>query len=101
MENEEILKGETKIPIVFTGELVGGKGSDFPPIQFYLFNNKEEDYNNWKAVWTQELEINTQDENYEFEVKENLDLSPGLYYFLFEDVDENEFLKIGKFSVVE
>lgn len=82
--------------INFTGVLDTDEALANIAVRLLLFDNKKETYENWQPVWEQEVDLKEVDGKFQFSIIENLKLKPGLYYYIFEDVNEEMYLKIGK-----
>ena len=89
---------------VFTFQLIGNYAPESEQleeiIQFYLFSNKKEDYEEFRPLESVELSFvkDATQNHYTFQWQKTLTLQPGLYYFLIEG-EESGLLYVGKFEL--
>lgn len=82
----------------FSGSLENPENvNPLPLFTFYLFSNKEVDYEEFMPLETRELSI----ENLQFDFSFSKEVEPGLYYYLIEDSDSGKIYKVGKVRVEE
>ncbi len=68
-------------------------------VNVLIFSNKKEDYENSRPEWTHRPAFSNVNGRFEFDVAENVALHPGLCYYLVEQRESGEVLKVGKFIV--
>lgn len=97
----EISHATTGIELPFSGRIETDNNSTEPTIRLYIFDNKEANYKNFKPVWKKDLALEKVEGGFQFSVKDKIIVDPGLYYVIFEDVEEVENLWIGKLIIVQ
>ena len=68
-------------------------------LRILLFTNKQADYEQWQAVWESPISLQRENEDWQFDISALLNLEPGLYYYLFENIEEEAIVKAGKVEV--
>lgn len=72
-------------------------GRDIPnALTFEIWNNQESDFENDNFQLRESLKVA---ENGAITLKTDLELAPGLYYYVFSLLQTEEVIKVGKFSV--
>ena len=82
--------------ILFSGQLETDYALDELDLRLLIFTNKVADYQNFEPI--EEKAILFKDD-FSFELNAIQSLSQGLYYFIIEDLNEETFLKVGKFEI--
>lgn len=68
--------------------------------KLHLFSNKKADFENFQTLSTFGLPLEVQTDNtYQFELQQTLNLPPGLYYYIIEDLAEEKIYFVEKFEV--
>lgn len=78
------------------------EGSDEVPdysVNVFIFSNRKEDYENSQSQWEKHLNFLKESGRFRLSIAEKVALYPGLYYFLIENEESGEVLKVGKFTV--
>lgn len=99
MTGTRFTRKDGKIFFRISGNL-DAKG-EIPPYQVnvLIFSNKKEDYENSRPQWTYRPSFSQVSGRFEFNIAENVTLLPGLCYYLVEQRESGEVLKVGKFIV--
>lgn len=91
--NARFAEGEN---ILFSGQLETDYTLEELDLRLLIFTNKVADYQNFESIEEQALILN---EDLIFNFISTPTLSKGLYYFIIEDLNEESFLKVGKFEI--
>jgi hypothetical protein len=68
--------------------------------KLHLFSNKKADFDNFEPMFTFDLSLLPGDENiYKVAISQNLNIQPGLYYYLIEDYETEKIYYVEKFEV--
>ena len=100
-ENAQFNLSNDKVDFHFKGTIKTSEELDDNSIKLYLFSNRVVDFQNWNPVLETPLELKNDREAYYFSKILSPKLTPGLYYYLFEDTQEESYLKIGKVYIRE
>jgi hypothetical protein len=66
----------------------------------HLFSNQAEDFDNFEPLQSFELRLDKTDEQqYEIQFEQPLQLSPGLYYYLIENAATEQIYKVARFEL--
>lgn len=74
------------------GEAPGSRMSVF------VFSNNKEAYENDRPLWKQKLTFSQENGQYRFQAAARMAVQPGLYYYLIENEESGEVIKVGKFT---
>lgn len=83
----------------FSGLLKTEKTTLNDDFQIHLFSNKTEDYENFRPIFTLPLNFDQQEDGFKFDVIHHQTLAPGLYYYLLEDANSGEMIRVGKLEI--
>jgi hypothetical protein len=73
---------------------------DSKDFKLHLFSNKKEDFENFEPLSTFDLNWQPDGENsYRIDLKEQINIRPGLYYYLIEDFNTEKIYYVEKFEV--
>ena len=101
VDKQEIKLVDGKAQFSFEGTIISNRTIAPPSIRLLLFSNKKEDYENWTPVWQTSLDLGAaENTSFPFAIQQSLELPQGLYYYIFEDELEAEYLKIGVWTLV-
>ena len=76
-------------------------GSDDNAVRLLLFSNKKTDYEQWQPIFEKEVVLEKSGDGFVFSLEQDIEIVPGLYYYIFEDVNEEAYLMIGKITIPE
>jgi len=85
----------------FSGEMTQKRKAAKKGLQFYLFSNQLEDYENFSPIAS--IPIKGQKVakgQYQYEIRENFELEPAMYYYIIRDRGGAQNYYIGYFSVI-
>lgn len=88
-----------KVDFQVAGEVESPESEIVAYFQVHLFSNQEEDYKKFKSLYSWDLEFEEKEGKFHFNIEENLELEPGLYYYLIRDEDTGMKHVVGKMRV--
>ena len=87
----------TGIALTFSGVV---ETEDEPPeLLIHVLSNRQEDYRNRSYLRSAEVDFAEGDEEFDFSETLSLNLAPGRFYWLVEDVNEEAVIRVGWFEV--
>ncbi len=70
-----------------------------PTLNLLIFNNKKEDFEEWKYLKKEALTINASADGFKYFSRPKLQLKRGLYYYLIENEETEDVVFSGQFKV--
>ena len=80
----------------WSGTLENVEEPSIQKVRLLLFSNHEEDYLDYRPLFQEDLQFG---DSMQFTLQKNLELAPGLYYFIMEDPDSGKVYHTGKFTI--
>lgn len=97
--DERLVINKNESVFRFSGVLQTNKQTLNDDFQVHLFTNKKEDYENFRPVFTLPLSFEKINDAFAFDVVQKQKLPNGLYYYLLEDANSGEMIRVGKVLV--
>ena len=69
------------------------------PVRLLFFSNKKEDYEQWQPIFESTVTLQPNNGGFAFSFEKTIELEPGLYYYIFEDMNEERYLVVGKLEI--
>jgi len=95
-QNQALSINQNECVFQFSGLLKANKASLNDDFQVHLFSNKKKDYENFHPIFTLPLVFEKKEKGFVFDVIHQQKLPKGLYYYLLEDANSGEMIKVGK-----
>lgn len=95
--SERVALDGNSAKIYYSGFYKNEDFNDNSDLRFLIFSNNQKAYEKSDFVFQQKVVL---DEVGGFNISENMELAPGLYYFLFQDFVTKTYIKGGKFEVI-
>ncbi|MEO1263348.1 MAG: hypothetical protein AAFZ15_31350 [Bacteroidota bacterium] len=88
---------EQSVLLRFTGTATSNMEDS--PVRLLFFSNKKADYEQWKPIFESAIVLQPENDGFIFSFEKETELGPGLYYYIFEDVNEERYLLAGKLEI--
>lgn len=87
------------VNLLFSGKINTDKNEIDIPLRLLFFSNKKEDYGNFNFIFAENLSFEKAENIFQFKLDKNIELTPGLYYYLIEDEESGEVYFANKIIV--